>query len=71
MNTTSELQSWLPYVIKIRFVIITFVFAIEFCIRVVVPDPSRPDSIRALGLCVILWYIVNLFILIYNQISRE
>jgi two-component system sensor histidine kinase PilS (NtrC family) len=71
MNTTSELQSWLPYVIKIRFVIITFVFAIEFCIRVVVPDPSRPDSIRALGLFVILWLILNLFFLIYNQISRE
>lgn len=71
MNTTSELQSWLPYVIKIRFVIISFVFAIEFSIRVVVPDPSRPDSIRTLGLFVILWYVVNLFFLIYNQISRE
>ena len=71
MNTTSELQSWLPYVIKIRFVIISFVFAIEFSIRVVVPDPSRPDSIRTLGLLVIFWYVVNLFFLIYNQISRE
>lgn len=52
MNTTSELQSWLPYVIKIRFVIISFVFAIEFSIRAVVPDPARPDSIRTLGLFV-------------------
>ena len=71
MNTTSELQSWLPYVIKIRFVIVTFVFAIEFSIRAVVPDPSRPDSIRALGLLVVLWLILNLFFMIYNQISRE
>lgn len=71
MNTTSELQGWLPYVIKIRFVIINFVFAIEFSILVVVPDPSRPDSIRALGLFVIFWNILNLFFLIYNQISRE
>lgn len=71
MNTKSELQSWLPYVIKIRFVIINFVFAIEFSIRAVVPDPSRPDSIRALGLLVILWNIVNLFFLIYNQLSSE
>lgn len=71
MNTASDLKSWLPYVIKIRFVIITFVFMIEFAIRAVVPDPSRPDSIRALGLFVILWLILNLFFLIYNQISRE
>jgi len=71
MNITSELQSWLPYVIKIRFVIISFVFAIEYAIRVVVPDPTRPDSIRVLGLVVIFWYIINLFFLIYNQISRD
>jgi two-component system sensor histidine kinase PilS (NtrC family) len=70
-NLASELPSWLPYVIKIRFVIISFVFAIEYSIRVVVPDPARPDSIRILGLVVIFWYIVNLFFLIYNQISRD
>lgn len=72
MNLTTELQGWLPYVIKIRFVIISFVFAIEYAIRAVVgPDPSRPDSIQVLGLVVIFWYIVNLFFLIYNQISRD
>ncbi len=71
MNLTAELQSWLPYVIKIRFVIISFVFAIELAIQAVVPDPARPDSIRVLGLVVIFWYIVNLFFLIYNQISRD
>jgi two-component system sensor histidine kinase PilS (NtrC family) len=71
MITTSELQSWLPYVIKIRFVIICFVFAIESTIRVLVSDPVRPDSIKYLGLVVILWLIVNLFFLIYNQISRD
>jgi two-component system sensor histidine kinase PilS (NtrC family) len=71
MNTTSELQSWLPYVIKIRFVIISFVFAIEFAIRVVVRESGPADSIQSLGLLVIIWYVINLFFLIYNQVSRE
>ena len=46
MKFTGELHAWLPSVIKIRFVIITFVFAIEYSIRQVVPDPSHPDSVR-------------------------
>lgn len=71
MNSQTELHSWLPYVIKIRFVIISFVFAIEYSIRVLVPDPNRPDAIRYLGFIVIFWFIVNLFFLIYNQISRD
>jgi len=71
MNSQTELHTWLPYVIKIRFVIISFVFAIEYSIRVLVPDPNRPDAIRYLGFIVILWFIVNLFFLFYNQISRD
>jgi two-component system sensor histidine kinase PilS (NtrC family) len=71
MKFTGEIHAWLPYVIKIRFVIITFVFAIEYSIRQVVPDPSHPDSVRYLGIAVILWYTFNLFFLIYNQISRD
>jgi two-component system sensor histidine kinase PilS (NtrC family) len=71
MKFAGELQTWLPYVIKIRFVIISFVFAIEYSIRVVVSDTAHPDSIKYLGVVVILWYIVNLFFLIYNQISRD
>jgi two-component system sensor histidine kinase PilS (NtrC family) len=71
MKFTGEIHAWLPYVIKIRFVIITFVFAIEYSIRQVVPDPSRPDTVKYLGIAVILWYTLNLFFLIYNQISRD
>ncbi len=71
MKFTGELQAWLPWVTKIRFVIITFVFAIEFAIQQVVPDPSRPDAIKRLGIVVILWYTLSLFYLIYSQISRE
>jgi two-component system sensor histidine kinase PilS (NtrC family) len=71
MKFTGELHAWLPYVIKIRFVIITFVFAIEFSLRQVVPDLSHPEAVRNLGMVVILWYILNLFFLIYNQISRD
>jgi len=71
MKFMCEIHAWLPYVIKIRFVIITFVFAIEYSIRQVVPDPSHPDSLKYLGIAVILWYTLNLFFLIYNQISRD
>jgi two-component system sensor histidine kinase PilS (NtrC family) len=71
MKFAGELQSWLPYVIKIRFVIISFVFAIEYSIRVVVADSAHPDVIKYLAVVVILWYIVNLFFLIYNQLSRD
>ena len=71
MKFGGELQTWLPYVIKIRFVIISFVFAIEYSIRVVASDIAHPDTIKYLGVVIILWYIVNLFFLIYNQISGD
>jgi len=71
MKPSSELQEWLPWVIKIRFVIITFVFAIDFAIRQLVPNPNNTFSIQYLGAAVILWLILNLFYLIYNQLSRD
>lgn len=71
MKFTGELNVWLPWVIKIRFVIITFVFAIEYAIRTVIPDPNRPDAIKYLGIVIILWYTLGLFYLIYNQISQD
>jgi two-component system sensor histidine kinase PilS (NtrC family) len=71
MSTSYDLQVWLPWVIKIRFVIITFVFAVEFAIRQVVPESGPPDTIKYLGIIVILWYTLGLFFLIYSQISQE
>jgi two-component system sensor histidine kinase PilS (NtrC family) len=71
MKSTGELQVWLPWVTKIRFVIITFVFAIEFAIQQVVPDPSRPNAIKHLGVVIILWYTLGLFYLIYSEMSRD
>ncbi len=71
MKFTGELQSWLPWVIKIRFVIITFVFAIDYAIEQISPSPGSVHSIAYLGGFVILWYILNLFFLIYNQISLD
>ncbi|HET7214676.1 MAG TPA: ATP-binding protein [Terriglobia bacterium] len=71
MKFTGELQSWLPWVIKIRFVIITFVFAIDYAIEQISPSPRGIHSIEYLGGFVILWYILNLFFLIYNQISLD
>ena len=71
MKFTGELQSWLPWVIKIRFVIITFVFAIDYAIEQISPSLNGAHSIEYLGGFVILWYILNLFFLIYNQISMD
>ena len=71
MTSTDEIKDWLSWVIKIRFVIISFVFAIEYAIRQLAPDAANTSSIRNLGIAVILWYIVSLFFLIYHQISRD
>jgi two-component system sensor histidine kinase PilS (NtrC family) len=71
MNLTGEIKDWLPWVIKIRFVIISFVFAIDYAIHSLAPNPANATSIRYLGIAVILWYILSLFFLIYNQISRD
>ncbi len=71
MNLTDDLKTWLSWVIRIRFVIISFVFAIEYAIQQVAPTSSDPRSIVYLGMAVILWYILNLFFLIYNQISQD
>ncbi len=71
MQYSEELNTWLPWVIKIRFVIITLVFAIDYAIRVLVPSPSNLTSIKYLGIVVVLWLTVGLFYLIYNQLSRD
>jgi two-component system sensor histidine kinase PilS (NtrC family) len=71
MIFTGEIKEWLPWVIKIRFVIISFVFAIDYAIHSLAPNPANATSIRYLGIAVILWYILSLFFLIYNQISHD
>src|SRR5260370_27859807 len=71
MQFTGEMDAWLPWVIKIRFVLISFVFAIDYAIRVLVLSPTDIYSIPGLGIAVILWYVVNLFFLIYNELSRD
>jgi len=39
-----QLREWLPWVTKIRFVIISFVFAIDFAIRTLVANPKPRTS---------------------------
>jgi two-component system, NtrC family, sensor histidine kinase PilS len=71
MKTHHELETWLPWVIKIRFVIITFVFAIDYAIRGLVPNPTNTFSLKYLAGAIVLWYILGLFFLIYNQLSSD
>lgn len=71
MKLTGDLRDWLPWVIKIRFVIVTFVFAIDYSIRTLAPSPASLLSIKYLGMIVILWYVFGLFFLIYNQLSHD
>ncbi len=70
MIFTDEIKDWLPWVIKIRFVIISFVFAIDYSIRQLT-NRTNDNAIRYLGIAVILWFILNLFFLIYNQLSHD
>jgi len=65
-----QLKEWLPWVTKIRFVIISFVFAIDFAIRALVGNPN-PASFKYFGIVIILWYVLGLYYLIYNQLSRD
>ena len=71
MKSTGEIKDWLAWVIKIRFVIISFVFAISFVIRQLAPTPSGATSIQHLAVAVVLWYVLGLFYLIYNQIGHD
>ncbi|HEX5482889.1 MAG TPA: PAS domain-containing protein, partial [Terriglobia bacterium] len=71
MNPSNQLQQWLSWIIKIRFAIITFVFAIDYSLRVFVAHPGSTISIESFGIAVILWYVLGLFYLIYNQLSRD
>jgi two-component system, NtrC family, sensor histidine kinase PilS len=65
------LRTWLPWVIKIRFVIVTLIFAIEYGRLQIVPTPGNLASIKHLGVVTILWYVLGLFFLIYNQLGRD
>jgi two-component system sensor histidine kinase PilS (NtrC family) len=66
-----QLKAWLPWVIKIRFVIISFVFAIDYAIRTLVATPFNPTSFKSFGIIIVLWYVVGLYYLIYNQLSHD
>lgn len=72
MKPADQLQHWLFWIIKIRFVIITFVFAIDFVLRQLASNAVGNDiSIRYFGIAIILWYVLGLFYLVYNQLSRD
>jgi len=66
-----QLKTWLPWVIKIRFVVISFVFAIDYALRTLGANPANPASFKYFGIVIILWYVVGLYFLIYNQLSQE
>jgi len=66
-----QLKEWLPWVTKIRFVFISFVFAIDFAIRALVANPPSPASFKYFGIIIIFWYVVGLYFLTYNQLSRD
>lgn len=71
MKVSGDLQIWLAWVIRIRFVIISFVFAIQYAILQLLPHPNGVQSFQHFGFAIILWFIFGLFFLIYNQISRD
>jgi two-component system sensor histidine kinase PilS (NtrC family) len=70
MGLPDQLKEWLPWVTKIRFVIISFVFAIDFAVRTLVANPN-PASFKYFAIAIIFWYILGLYYLIYNQLSQD
>lgn len=70
MKPSDQLQQWLSWIIKIRFVIITFVFAIEFMVRQFLAPPGHAPVMRFVE-AIVLWYVLGLFYLIYSQLSRD
>ena len=70
MQTPVDIQSWLRWVIRIRFVIISAVFAIELALRRFAPQLGGP-SLHAMAAIIVLWYVLGLFYLIYNQLSTD
>lgn len=71
MKPSYQLQHWLAWIIKIRFVIITFVFAIDFALTQLPGRAPNEISLRYFGIAIILWYVLGLFYLAYNQLSRD
>jgi two-component system sensor histidine kinase PilS (NtrC family) len=71
MKPSNQLQQWLSWIIKIRFVIITFVFAIDFSLRQLLGQPASATYIKPFAMVIVLWYVLGLFYLIYNQLSRD
>jgi len=71
MKFAGEIKDWLPWVTKIRFVIISFVFAIDYAVRSLGGGTDSRLPVAYFGMVIILWYIVGLFFLIYNQLSVD
>ncbi|HEV2418551.1 MAG TPA: hypothetical protein VGX94_12165, partial [Terriglobia bacterium] len=71
MKPSDQLQQWLSWIIKIRFVIITFVFAIEFTVRQFLAPPPGHAPVMHFVEAIVLWYVLGLFYLIYSQLSRD
>ncbi|HUI42410.1 MAG TPA: ATP-binding protein [Terriglobia bacterium] len=71
MDSATDLRAWLLWVIKIRFVIITLVFAIDYATRQLAPSAANAFSIEHLGVVAVLWYVVGLFFLVYYQLGRD
>ena len=71
MKSTADLRAWLLWVIKIRFVIITLVFAIDFATLELAPGSGAVGSIERLGVVTVLWYVIGLFFLIYHQLGHD
>lgn len=71
VKPSDQLQQWLSWIVKIRFVIITFVFAIEFTVRqFLAPQPGHAPVMHFVE-AIVLWYVLGLFYLIYSQLSRD
>ncbi|MGH9449274.1 MAG: two-component system sensor histidine kinase NtrB [Terriglobia bacterium] len=71
MKPSDQLQQWLTWIIKLRFIIITFVFAINLISRQALAHPLPESPVLPFVETIVAWYVLALFYLVYNQLSRD
>lgn len=71
MKPSDQLQQWLAWIIKIRFIIITFVFAINIFLTRLLGHAGAPASAVPFIEVIVVWYVLGVFYLVYNQLSRD
>ncbi len=68
MQTTFDERNWLAWLVKVRILILTLLFAIEYAVAQFSPAPL---PIRLFGATILFWYSLSLFYVLLLSFWRE